>query len=305
MNKTIDFKNLGGLPFDSDTLDFMQKGYVGALDALAKVIGNNVIVYGLEPNNNEITPGWIVYGGELIPFVGGVKLQTFIVEEIAERRTFFDGQEHEVYFTKQARFASGGIDFNSLKRVDNVFKQQQSIIDNNKTQSDAIASLNKTIEDLKINFLPYGVPVAYAGYTVKIPSGWALCDGRELARAEYSGLFAAIGDLHGGNGTTTFRLPDLRGQFIVGYNKDDADYSAIGKKGGEKAHILTIEEMPSHTHAIKRGDSYGGNGDQKGGYVGGGQSGNQQTDAISRSEGAGKPHETRPPYYTLAYIIKL
>ena len=87
---------------------------------------------------------------------------------------------------------------------------------------------------------------------------YALCEGQQLKQSEYPELYKAIGstynnayDCNGRKLSTTsgyFRLPDLRGRFVVGYNVSDADYGSYGKVGGEKKHTLTVDEIPSHAH---------------------------------------------------------
>ncbi len=106
--------------------------------------------------------------------------------------------------------------------------------------------------------------------------GWALCNGN--------------------NGT-----PNLRGQFIAGFDDSgvDTDYTPIGNTGGEETHTLTIAEMPSHTHTVGQAvhaaigtdeQTIDGAGPPSGGI---------------NNEGGGGAHENRPPYYVLAYIMKL
>lgn len=95
------------------------------------------------------------------------------------------------------------------------------------------------------NASPAGVISAFAGISAKVPSGWLLCDGREVSRADYAKLFDVIGVAYGeGNGSTTFNIPDLRGRFPLGLSTS----YMLGQTGGETSHILTTNEMPSHTH---------------------------------------------------------
>lgn len=85
--------------------------------------------------------------------------------------------------------------------------------------------------------------------TPAAPMGWLVCNGSAVSRATYSALFAAIGTTYGsGDGATTFNLPNLEGRVPVGKDAADADFSAMGKTGGTKAHTLTAAQMPSHTH---------------------------------------------------------
>jgi microcystin-dependent protein len=79
------------------------------------------------------------------------------------------------------------------------------------------------------------------------PKGWALCDGQFLQINQNQALFAILGTTYGGNGQTTFALPDLRGRspFHMGNGY------TLGQRGGEEAHTLTSSEMPAHAHTAK------------------------------------------------------
>ena len=97
-----------------------------------------------------------------------------------------------------------------------------------------------------------GSVVAYAGED--IPKGYLLADGKAVSRKAYSKLYKIIATTYGaGDGATTFNLPNVRGRVIVGQGKSGS-YKDIGDTGGEISHILTIDELASHTHAFK-GDS--------------------------------------------------
>ena len=68
----------------------------------------------------------------------------------------------------------------------------------------------------------------------------------------YSALFNVIGIGYGaGNGSTTFNLPNLKGKVPVGYDNSQSEFDTLGKSGGEKTHILTTPEMPSHNHTFQ------------------------------------------------------
>lgn len=81
------------------------------------------------------------------------------------------------------------------------------------------------------------------------PQGWALCQGQTLPINQNQALFALLGTRYGGNGVTTFALPDLRGRVPIHMS------AAIpqGSSGGEAAHTLTAAEMPAHTHLALAG----------------------------------------------------
>lgn len=87
------------------------------------------------------------------------------------------------------------------------------------------------------------------GWWTTVPSGYLLEDGSAVSRTTYAALFAVIGTTHGaGNGTTTFNLPDSRGRVAVNVNATDTEFSAVGVKFGSKTHIMTLAELPTHSH---------------------------------------------------------
>jgi len=83
------------------------------------------------------------------------------------------------------------------------------------------------------------------------PVDWLPCDGRSLSIGEYTSLFAVIGITYGGNGTTNFNLPDLRGFIPVGPSTMSGPSTvqiAIGKAVGSTAVTLTADQLPLHKH---------------------------------------------------------
>ena len=82
-----------------------------------------------------------------------------------------------------------------------------------------------------------------------IPSGWAKCDGQLLNIADYGVLFGLIGTTYGGDGTTTFALPDLRGRspIHIGQGQDLTNVQ-LGQISGAETKVLAVSELPSHTH---------------------------------------------------------
>lgn len=95
--------------------------------------------------------------------------------------------------------------------------------------------------------LPAGALFPYAGGAP--PTGFLLCDGTAVSRTTYAALFAAIGTAYGsGDGVSTFNVPNLRGRVPAGLDAGQTEFNALGKTGGEKAHVSTIAEMPFHDH---------------------------------------------------------
>lgn len=78
------------------------------------------------------------------------------------------------------------------------------------------------------------------------PRGYALCDGQTLPIAQYSALFSLLGTYYGGNGQTTFQLPDLQGRTPV----HAGPQTPVGSIDGVESVTLTISEMPAHNHGL-------------------------------------------------------
>jgi len=78
------------------------------------------------------------------------------------------------------------------------------------------------------------------------PKGWAQCNGQFLPINQNQALFSLLGTMYGGNGQTTFALPDLRGRTPIHQGSGFTE----GQAGGQEAHTLTMSEMPSHTHTL-------------------------------------------------------
>jgi microcystin-dependent protein len=78
------------------------------------------------------------------------------------------------------------------------------------------------------------------------PKGWAFCNGQLLPINQNQALFSLLGTTFGGNGQTTFALPDLRGRTPIHVGGGHT----LGERGGEQAHTLSIAELPQHTHVF-------------------------------------------------------
>ncbi|MGY8704935.1 tail fiber protein [Bradyrhizobium sp. 18BD] len=85
----------------------------------------------------------------------------------------------------------------------------------------------------------------------RVPNGWFACNGQAISIAQYQALYTVIGTTYGGDGVTTFNLPDLRGRVPIGQGQGTGmpNYM-LGQLGGEEAHTLTEAEMPAHSHAL-------------------------------------------------------
>ncbi len=130
----------------------------------------------------------------------------------------------------------------------------------------------------------------FAGVSDWIPGGWLLCDGRELDRDEYKGLFDVIGTTYGeGDGSETFNIPDMvtDGKFA---------YHGEGTYVGENEVTLTEAELPSHTHTFDRRSAGSSSGTSSTSY--------STSLSYTGSIGGDEPHENIPPFIRMRYIIK-
>ena len=83
------------------------------------------------------------------------------------------------------------------------------------------------------------------------PRGWLLCQGQVLAISQYTAMFSILGTTYGGNGTTTFALPDLRGRVPMHWGDGPGlRPRSLGEQDGVESVQLTQQELPSHTHTL-------------------------------------------------------
>lgn len=161
---------------------------------------------------------------------------------------------------------------------------------------DIKAYIDEKLGSMEGSSIPRGLIAMWNG--TQVPNGWALCNGQ------------IVDDL---------QTPDLSGKFVVGWQSGNEDYNLIGNTGGQEKVTLATQEIPSHVHNFAdayfieaHSDLVGASGTQ---WIGNNLSGSNKTDRDNsyvclwdhdtRATGGGQPHENRPPYYVLAYIIKL
>lgn len=143
---------------------------------------------------------------------------------------------------------------------------------------------------------PYGGPTN--------PAGYLACDGSSQVIATYPALAAIIGTTFGGDGITTFGLPDCRGRTLVGIGTGDApDASAwsVAQKKGEETHTLSSAEMPSHAHTVPTGAGgvrADGNTADSSGII------SDRNSVSSSTVGGGGAHNNTQPSLGIFYVIK-
>jgi microcystin-dependent protein len=144
------------------------------------------------------------------------------------------------------------------------------------------------------------------------PPNWLECAGQTLQISQYTALFSIIGTQFGGNGTTTFRLPDLRSRVPIHVDRANL----IGQTGGTESVDLTMEQMAQHRHNFQATAAEATVSDPSGNLLATGASrgvapyvplgGNTKTDMAEHAiqdNGAGQAHDNRQPYLAMKYLI--
>lgn len=308
-------------PLDCETLEYMQ-----TLAALACMVGNmggdKVVLYGCEKNieGTRRGEGYVFIRtkaapqGEVMRWEGGVITSGMYVKQ-EDIKVSANNTDYPKAYTRRSLAPGIGAENFSWEEFTEIKTVKELMAEDEKLRTEMVG----------LKPAPPGIIQMWAG--AKVPEGYLLCDGQQLRATEYPELYAALGTAFNtavsasGQKYTTqaeyFRVPDLRGRFVVGQSDTESDYMTIGTGGGKKKIALTEAELPKHTHEVK--DYYFA-------VEGGGAIGNYEVIETNNKIGAGKTdydndrlqyikHDTestgdgetfdnRPPYYVLAYIIK-
>lgn len=141
------------------------------------------------------------------------------------------------------------------------------------------------------------------------PKSWAICTGQLLPITQNQALFSLLGTTYGGDGRTTFALPDFRGRAPCHFGNG----MVLGEAGGEAFHTLTINEIPQHTHQALATSAASVSGSPVGTLLGNistlaygpaNATTTLQPDALARN-GDAEGHENRQPFLALNFIISL
>jgi microcystin-dependent protein len=148
------------------------------------------------------------------------------------------------------------------------------------------------------------------------PVGWAFCNGQVLPISQNTALFSLLGTTYGGNGTTTFALPNLQGRVAIhqGQGTGLSPY-ALGQTGGAENVALTTAQMPSHSHttstssgapaAQARPSSNIPGFSQSANIYSNGAGDSSFNNSFIQPSGGGQPHENVQPYCAVSFIISL
>ena len=142
------------------------------------------------------------------------------------------------------------------------------------------------------------------------PKGWAFCNGQFLPINQNQALFSLLGTMYGGNGQTTFALPDFRGKIPMHMGSGHTQ----GETAGQYAHTVTMQEMPAHTHFLQGTNNIGT--EQNAGSTvilsksvansfGPGTNLVTMNPGSISNVGGSQPHENKQPFLVLNFIIAL
>jgi microcystin-dependent protein len=142
------------------------------------------------------------------------------------------------------------------------------------------------------------------------PAGWAFCDGSLVPIAEYDALFTLIGTTYGGDGQTTFALPDLQGRVPI----HQGSGRIIGEKAGAESVTLTVQQIPGHSHAFTGSKDPGSTTNPPTNvpaqiplgsvYIQDQASTAMASQSLAPSGGS-QPHDNLQPYLAITFIISL
>jgi len=140
------------------------------------------------------------------------------------------------------------------------------------------------------------------------PKGWALCNGQLLPINQNQALFSLLGTMYGGNGQTTFALPNLQGRVPIHFGNGFIQ----GQVAGETNHSLVASELPAHTHSVVASSNVADQGSPQGNYWAMESSNAYSSNTESAmapqalgSAGGSQPHDNMPPYLVVSFCIAL
>jgi len=162
---------------------------------------------------------------------------------------------------------------------------------------------------------PFLAEVRIVGFNFA-PRGWAFCDGQILPINQNQSLYSLLGTTYGGDGRTSFALPDLRGRTPIHVGRSNGGEShQLGSKSGEETHTLSVSEMPQHAHSLSASRDQGTADIPRAGQVLARSARDVYRDQVTSLTplipaaithvGGGQAHENMQPYLALNFCIAL
>lgn len=171
--------------------------------------------------------------------------------------------------------------------------------------------------DLKAQVDPFLGQIAFVAFNF-VPQGWAECNGQIMPISQNSPLFSLLGTQYGGDGRTTFALPDMRGRTFIGVGQGPGltPYNQ-GQMGGQETVTLNTDQIPAHTHRIAAVRFQGNQSDPSGNLPANTKTLDKEYSdevpmnsimmnaAMVKPTGGNQPHENRSPYLAMKCIIAI
>jgi microcystin-dependent protein len=161
---------------------------------------------------------------------------------------------------------------------------------------------------------PYMGEIRMFGFNFA-PVGWQMCNGQLLSISENEALFNLIGTTYGGNGTSTFALPDLRGRVAIHIGRGNGlSQYVFGQTGGAESVTLTQSQMPTHAHAVDASSALASGGRPSGAvlarsgtdiYAAAPDGSTTMNAGMIGTTGSNLPHPNIQPYLALNFCIAL
>jgi microcystin-dependent protein len=159
---------------------------------------------------------------------------------------------------------------------------------------------------------PYIGEIRMGGWNFA-PYGWALCNGQLLSISQNTALFELIGTTYGGDGQTTFALPNLQSRIPVHQGNSVNGPYVIGELAGTETVTLTTNQIPAHSHALNAQSGAGTQPSPAGGVWASssldqystGTPTAQMTASSLQNSGGSQPHDNLPPYLCVTFVIAL
>ncbi len=220
------FNQSGGFPFQTETLDELQKA-TNLFNKFGDIAGNFAIISGCEVTGSVVADGAVFINGELLEFRGGQIGTNVIIIELMNSQEFEDGNDRDVLFTRYATFGIGSTVYPwaNFKRSKTTLELTEQKAE--QTLIDVLIGRIESLEARPISNVPTGMIAIWDRPANQIPEGWI----------EYT---------------------QLKGKIPIGINTDllsgapvDPEFSTLGGFGGAKSKTLSIAEMPAHTHDFR------------------------------------------------------
>jgi len=159
---------------------------------------------------------------------------------------------------------------------------------------------------------PYIGEIRMVGFNFA-PVNWALCNGQILAIAQYDALFNLIGTTYGGDGQTTFALPNLQSRIPFHQGTSSQATMVLGQLSGSETVTLTTGQIPAHSHLLNASSGAGTQASPANGVWAQSSLEEFSTEALAHTmdpstiapTGGSQPHDNMPPFLVINFIISL